>query len=138
MRHKDTTPFIRKLSPPPLLSQALKPVTLLGRLSLLSGKVQTTHCFRASQWVPRYKLFYVVKKSIGFLNFFLEAMNIARQVTTGNSEIVAFHDPSDTRVAPVVRFGIHACSGHLTGVQVCTTAPAPCRQCGHPTSCLFT
>ena len=64
-------------------------------------------------------------------------MNIARQVTIGNSENVAFHDPGDTRVAPVVGFGIHEWSGHLMGVQVCTTAPAPCRRGGHPASCLY-
>lgn len=64
-------------------------------------------------------------------------MNIARQVTIGNSENVAFHGPGDTRVAPVVRSGTHEWSGRLMGVQMCTTALAPCRRCGHPASCLY-
>lgn len=64
-------------------------------------------------------------------------MNIAWPGTIGNSENVAFHGPGDPRVAPVVGFGIHEASGHLTGVQACTTAPAPCRRGGHPSSCLY-
>lgn len=94
--------------------------------------MQTTHCSWASQWVPHYKLSYMLKKSIGFLKCFPEAMNIARQVTIGNSENVAFHGPGDTRVAPVVRSGTHECSGRLMGVQMCTPPRLPAGDVGTP------
>ena len=135
---KDTRPFIRKLFPvihwkaPPLLSRALKPVTLLGRLSLPPGKVQITHCSRASQWVPRYKLFCVVKKSIGLLTFFPEAMNIARQVTIGDSEIAAFCGPGDPRVAPVLGFGIRRGQAISRGLRWAPAPRLPAGEAGTP------